>query len=170
MRRLSSFDVDKHARRNVYVKKVIRISRNVLERGLDLYVGGKTRSIRSSPSSVSLPPRRTLSSLLSPVDLFSFSLDTTFHRRKGGGPRLKFQPNTLFTADSAVKKQARAPSSAGLQREIKTARAIGPRTVSSLSIDLLLDLSLSLSFSLPFLSLSFQTCCKRETERKSEGE
>lgn len=132
-----------HAGERRTLKKGIRISRDVLETGFDLHVGGKTRGIRSSPSSVSLPPRRTLSSLLSPVDLFSFSLDSTFHRRKGGGSRLKFQPNTLLTADSAVKKRARAPSPAGLQREIKTARAIGPRTVSSLSIDLLLDLALS---------------------------
>jgi len=86
----------------------------------------------------------------------SFSLDSTFHRRKGGGPRLKFQPNTLLTADSAVKKRARAPSLAGLQREIKTARAIGPRTrlLSRLIflISLLLSFSLSLSF---FPSFSF---------------
>lgn len=73
----------------------------------------------------------------------SFSLDSTFHRRKGGGSRLKFQPNTLLTADSAVKKRTRVPSPAGLQREIKTARAIGLRSVPFFSIDLLFSLSLS---------------------------
>lgn len=131
------------------LKKEFTFSRRRLERDASIYryVGGKTRGIWSSPSSVSLPWRRTLSSLLSPVDLFSFSLDSTFHRRKGGGPRLKFQPNTLLTADSAVKKRARAPSPAGLQREIKTARAIGPRATCLPSRLIFSSISLSLSLS-----------------------
>jgi len=126
------------------------------------HVDGKTRGIRSPASSflsfISFPLACTLSLLLSPVDLFFFP---RFQLSSPKRRRISTEISTKHTPHGRLGSKKANPRA--FARRFATWDKDGKS-------DWLAHRAFFLDWSPLSLSLSFQTCCKYETERKSESE